>query len=331
MRALITLGMVIFTAMMWCCSDLSSAENGEPLRLIFDTDFESDADDVGAVAVLHALADRGEVNILAMGVSSKHAWSVPCLDVLNTYFGRPDIPMGVVRGDGVETGSSYCETVANEFPHDSKSPEQIPAAPTLYRRILAAQPDQSVVIVSVGFLTNLSNLLKTKPDENSPLNGTELVRRKIRTWVAMGVKHPTGREWNIRKDPSSAVHAVAGWPTPIVWTGYEIGVEILTGARLRELPTDSPVRRCYELYNGINNRKSWDQTAVLYAVRGLAGRLADFWYVGSGGYYHIDTDGSNTWRPSPHGDHSYLIKKMPAGDVARAIENPMLHIPSHIQ
>ena len=323
----IAVGLVVLAAVVCCRRDLSAEENSEPMRLILDTDFESDADDVGAVAVLHALADRGEVDILAMGVSSKHEWSAPCLDVLNTYFGRPDIPIGVVRGDGVETGSSYCETVAKEFPHDLKSPEQAPDAPTLYRRILAAQPDQSVIIVSVGFLTNLSKLLETKPDAHSPLNGAKLVQKKIRTWVAMGVKHPTGREWNIRKDPGSAVHAVASWPTPIVWTGYEIGVEILTGVRLRALPNDSPVRRCYELYNGINNRKSWDQTAVLYAVRGLAGRLADYWEIGSGGYFHITADGSNEWHSSPHGDHYYLIKKMPAGQVAQAIEELMLHIP----
>lgn len=56
--------------------------------VIFDTDIMGDVDDVGAVAVLHALARRGEARILAMGVCSKHPASPVCLEALNTYFGR---------------------------------------------------------------------------------------------------------------------------------------------------------------------------------------------------------------------------------------------------
>ena len=55
-----------------------------PVRVIFDTDIQGDVDDVGTVAVLHALADSGEVDILAMGVSSKNPWSPLCLSALNT-------------------------------------------------------------------------------------------------------------------------------------------------------------------------------------------------------------------------------------------------------
>ena len=67
------------------------------MRVIFDTDLGADVDDAGAVAVLHALADLGEAEILAMGLSVKHPWSAPCLDALNTYYGRPDIPIGASR------------------------------------------------------------------------------------------------------------------------------------------------------------------------------------------------------------------------------------------
>ena len=51
------------------------AVNRQPVRLIFDTDMMGDVDDVGTVAVLHALADQGEVRILAMGLSGKNPWS----------------------------------------------------------------------------------------------------------------------------------------------------------------------------------------------------------------------------------------------------------------
>jgi len=49
---------------------VAAAAERPPVRLIFDTDIQGDADDVGTVAVLHALADSGEAEILATGVSS---------------------------------------------------------------------------------------------------------------------------------------------------------------------------------------------------------------------------------------------------------------------
>ena len=95
----------------------------------------------------------------------------------------------------------------------------------------------------------------------------------------MGGKIPEGREANLIHDGPAAAYAVAHWPTPIVFSGWEIGQEIMTGAGLRKAPEGTPVRRAYELYNGLNDRQSWDQTAVLYAVRGLDGGLSDYWDV----------------------------------------------------
>ena len=43
----------------------------DPVRLIFDTDMANDCDDAGALAVLHALADLGEVEILAIVTNRK--------------------------------------------------------------------------------------------------------------------------------------------------------------------------------------------------------------------------------------------------------------------
>jgi inosine-uridine nucleoside N-ribohydrolase len=163
-----------------------SAEEGEAVRLIFDTDLESDVDDAGTVALLHALADRGEVKLLAMGISSRHPSSAPCLDALNTYYGRGDIPIGILKGEGGDNGSKYAQTIAKEFPHDLASVEEAPSATSLYRRVLASQPDRSVVIVTVGFLTNVRNLLASGPDDASKLSGEQLVQRKVKAWVCMG-------------------------------------------------------------------------------------------------------------------------------------------------
>jgi len=302
-------------------------QTARPVRLIFDTDMMGDVDDVGTVALLHALANQGEVKILAMGLSGKNPWSPLCLDALNTYFRRPDVPIGVVRGPAFDKRSRYAEAISKEFPHTLKSADDAPDAAVLYRKVLAKQPDNSVVMVSVGQVTNFKNLLETAPDEHSNLKGVDLVRQKVEAWVCMGGKIPEGREANLIHDGPAAAHAIANWPTPIIFSGWEIGQEIMTGARLRQAPEGTPVRRAYELFNGLNNRQSWDQTAVLYAVRGLDGGLADYWDLDSTGYLHVNPDGSNQWRSSPDKDHTYLVRKMEPKKIAGVIEELMLRPP----
>ena len=181
----------------------SAGAAGEPVPVIFDTDLGSDVDDAGAVAVLHALADQGEARILAMGLSVKHRWSAPCLDALNTYYGRPDIPIGALKGAGIDDGCKYAQAISNEFPHDLKSADDAPDVVTLYRQTLAKQPDKSVVLITVGFLTNVAHLLDSPADESSQLDGVGLVRQKVRSWVCMGGAFPSGREYNLMRDAAA--------------------------------------------------------------------------------------------------------------------------------
>lgn len=321
----------ILAALLMTASAFHAVRAADPVKLIFDTDIEADVDDVGSVALLHALANRGEVEILAMGVSTKYPWSAPCLDALNHYFGRPDIPIGVVKGEGIAESSKYAETIAAEFPHDLKSADDAPDAAHLYRAILAKQPDRSVVMVSVGFLSNFRHLLETKPDGHSPLDGRELVRQKVRLWVCMGGGFPEGREWNVQRDAKASLIAIPQWPTPIVFSGFELGSKIMTGARLRDNPKDSPVRRSYELYNGLMNRESWDQTAVLYAVRGLDGKLDHMFKLSEPGCMELADDGANSWKAGGDCPHRHLIAVAAPEEIAESIEALMVELPKSSQ
>jgi len=323
----------LFVVLLSCTSLLSAAEKS-PVPIILDTDITSDVDDVGSVAVLHALANHGEARILAMGVCFKHSASPLCLDALNTYFHRPEIPIGVVKGPAPNEPSQYARQIAREFPHALKRADDAPDAALLYRQVLARQPDHSVVMISIGPLTNLRNLLKTGPDQHSPLDGVQLVKQKVRAWVCMGGGFPNGREYNLVSDGPAAAYVVRNWPTPAVFSGHEIGGEIFTGPGLRKAPKTSPIRRAYELYNGLTNRPSYDQTAVLFAVRGLDGGLDNLWTLQSNGRLIVNEDGSDVWQasPAPQADalpkHSYLVKKAPPAEVAAVIGALMLQPPN---
>lgn len=313
-----------------------------PVKIILDVDLAEDVDDAGALAVLHALASRGEAEILATLVSSKNEWVGPCLDAINTWYGRPDLPIGYQRGHVYgylnpkdphrETSSKYAEAVAKAFPHDLKRSSDAPEAAALCRQILAQQPDQSVTFVTVGFLTNLKNLLDSPPDQFSPLNGEALVKRKVKQWVCMGGIFPEGKfpdgggEYNLMWDTIASARAINDWPTPIVFSGFEIGVRIKVGARLRETPEANPVRASYQHYNGLSNRESWDLTAVLYAVRGAS----NYWTLSEPGFclmHQRVSHGYNEWIPSPHQRHRYLIQKMPPDELGQVLEDLLIQPP----
>lgn len=300
-----------------------AAHAAERVRVIFDTDIEFDVDDAGAVAVLHALADNGEAEILAMMVNSDTQWGAPALDALNTWYGRPDIPIGTLKPTDEYTGSDYNREVAEEFPRDLASGFDAPDATTLYRQVLAAQPDDSVVIASVGFLTNLAELLASPPDDISPLSGVELVRDKVRLLSAMAGWFPSGKEFNITQEKAAGAAALNAWPGRAVFSGYEIGDSVYTGAALAGLPQDNPVRRAYEAYYADDDvedwdRASWDQTAVYYAVRGGGGL---FGLAGDTGSISVDpADGSNTWDTAVDKDQNYLTTVVPDSEIETAIE-----------
>ena len=295
-----------------------------PVPIILDTDIGPDCDDAGAVAVLNALADRGEAKLLAMACCTSSEWGAPCVQAINTYYGRPDIPVGTCKREGFLTDSPYNGPVAREFPNTLKTGHAAPDARNLYREVLAKQPDHSVVFCAIGPLNNLADLLATKPDVHSPLTGKQLVAQKVRLLVDMGGGFPGGKEWNFEQDVPAAQEVTHEWPTPIVFSGAEIGAAIQTGARLyTETPKSNPVRRAYELYTNSQNRNSWDLTAALCAVRGVE----PYWSLGGPGRCHVTHNGGNEWEMGHKSRHAYLVAKTPVPELAKVIEDLMVQPP----
>lgn len=299
----------------------------KPVKIIFDTDMGPDYDDVGALTMLHSFADSGKAEILATMASNQYALVAPSIDVINTYFGRPGIPVGAPKTHGVNIGCSqhWTDSLVAGYRHSIKSTSQAQDAVTLYRTILAAQPDTSVVIVTVGFLTNLNDLLFSKPDAISPLSGQDLVKKKVNRLVAMAGKFPAGSEFNVKEDASASKHVFDNWPTRIILSGFEIGSKIFTGKKLISTSLNTPAKMAFSIAmpksdGDKNGRMSWDQTAVLTAVKGVS-----FGFTEVRGRMIAESSGSNRWENAENGKHSYLVFKKSPQELAGIIESYMMH------
>jgi pyrimidine-specific ribonucleoside hydrolase len=297
------------------------------VNLIFDSDIGPDYDDVGAMAIMHTLADQGEVNILATIACNKSKYIVGVMDVINTYFKRPNIPVGIVHGRAVDMVSwqKWDSLLVAKYPHKLKTNAQATEATQLYRQILARQADNSVTICTVGFLTNLQNLLESKPDKFSPLDGLTLVKRKVKLLVSMAGRFPSGNEYNIQCDPIAAKVVAENWPSPIILSGWEIGNPILTGLPISQNANiqNSPIKDAFahaipQAKADLGGRMSWDETAVLVAIRGY-----DSYFSVVEGRFKVREWGGNEWDKNGKG-HFYLVQKMPIPEIEKVLNNLMM-------
>lgn len=323
------LAFLSLTLLLPCC--MKEDHQPDPVLVIFDTDFGPDYDDVGAMAVMHALADSGKVEILATMASTSYPNVAANLSAFNTWFGRPGIPVGV-PGEGsldMRDWQGWSDTIVNRYPHPIESNSEARQAVDLYRELLASQADSSVTVVTVGFLTNLYDLLESVPDKYSELNGFQLVSRKVKRLVSMAGAFPAGREFNVYMDSASAYHAFSKWPTEIIFSGWEIGSRIFTGIPLIESSTinNNPVKDVFRISTAMYpadsaGRMSWDQTAIFVAINGVEPH-----YTAIPGRIVVNEDGSNTWDDNARG-HYYLKESLPAPEMQKMLNALMMHLPA---
>ncbi|HEX5473005.1 MAG TPA: nucleoside hydrolase [Lacipirellulaceae bacterium] len=290
-----------------------------PVPLIFDTDIGNDVDDALALGVIHALESRGECKLLAVTITKDEPLSAAFVDAVNTFYGRGDIPIGVVRNGVTPLASKYTK-LANakdgdklRYPHDLMSGADAPDAIAVLRHVLARAEDRSVVIVQVGFSTNLARLINSAADAISPLRGIDLARKKVRLLSVMAGAFSSKSdrpkfEYNVKLDIPSARDLFVHWPTPMVFSGFEIGFAVPYPAESIEhdfgYVRHHPLAEAYVLYNPPpHNRPSWDLTSVLYAVRPNDG----YFDLSPAGRVSVTRDGTTSFATESNGRHRYLI------------------------
>ncbi|OCL02566.1 inosine/uridine-preferring nucleoside hydrolase [Glonium stellatum] len=271
--------------------------------LIIDTDIFSDVDDAGALLLASTLK---AVDLLAVNVNVPSSYSVLAASAILAHYGHPNVPIGIRRPVTNDTFldtqtyelGEYTSKVAYHWSNGTLAwgnAERAWDPVQLYRKTLADKEDRSLTIVSIGFFENLYGLLTSTADDYSPLSGPELIAAKVSELVVMGGGYPTGYEYNFHgSNATLAAHVVNNWEGRITFSGFELGKNVISGARFSvEGPANDPVRAAYRWHSGCNaSRYSWDPLTVLYASHGLGNM---FEYGNKYGYNHVFPNGSNEW------------------------------------
>lgn len=347
-------------ALLAACFTLTTASAqkfaNEQLSVILDTDIGSSTDDLFALDLLYKYMDEGKVNLLAVMLDREGDISAAITDVFNTWYGYPNIPIGVTHNSvkNPKVFIDYSAVVTKTETINAKTGEpdpkgkatrpyfkrtltdeqikELPEAVKLYRKILNEQPDRSVCICAIGFLSNLGQLLDTPGDEISPLTGKELVAKKVKIMFTQGGVFYSSLEpdYNVLNDIESGRKVYEEWPTPIVFSPMEVGNEIdyRPKAVLADLADyeKSPMKTVYEECETDTGQRMWDNNTVIQAVEGT-----DYYTISAAGNIHVTPQGNTIYHPSPFGDRYYQItNKQQSYALYALIREKTIQAPKHI-
>ncbi len=308
-------------------------QHSKPVKLILDTDMGNDIDDALALAMIHSLEARGECQLLGVMLSKDNPYAPMMVDAINTFYQRGDVPIGMVeKGVTPEDGKFNKAVIELKddtgnllFPTTHQKDQYQPAVPLL-RRLLAESEDQSVVVIPIGFSTNLHQLFDTPADAYSPLTGIELFEKKV-SHVSMmagcfNEENPAHhREFNIVQDLEASTRFIADCPRPIYFTGWEVGASIKHPVRSilndYQWTEHHPVVEGYKRYIEMPyDRQTWDLTAVLFATR----QNRNYFTIHGPGKVTVDDIGRTLFDANAQGQH-YILSVTPAQcDIIREVQ-----------
>ena len=299
---------------------LFASVQGASVKVIFDTDIGNDVDDVLALSMFHALQSRGDCELLAVTITKPDELAGPFVDAMNTFYGRPGLPIGFTHARLKNDPSKFLGLAEEKddgklrYPHRLQRSSDAPAATVLLRKILSHEADQSVTLIQVGYFSNLAALLDTPGDDFSRLSGRDLVKAKVKLLSVMAGAFKTidGNahylEYNVTQDLPASRKLAASWPTPIVWSGFEIGISVPYPAvsieRDFKYVVHHPAAEAYCLYNPPpHERPTWDLTAVLYGISSNR----EYFSLSEPGNVTVEPDGFTRFAADRNGRDRFLI------------------------
>ncbi len=289
---------------------------GVPL-VILDTDIGSSTDDLFTIEMAYRYEDEGRCKLLGIVVDREGEDYAALADVMNTYFGHANVPIGLER-NGIKTPRVFIDyrnlykltTGKGEpmFKQTVSDYSTLPDGWKLYRQLLASQPDHSVSICSLGFVSCLTHLLASEPDDLSPLSGVELVRQKVKCLYLMAGIFTSSEEpeYNFLQAPEFAKKFFELWPRDVdaVFSPMEVGneIEYKPETVISDISrTDiHPIKQVYMNYNCDTGQKMWDPMTLIQAVEGDA-----MFSLSERGIVSLTSKIGTSFTPSATGNHRY--------------------------
>ena len=289
----------------------------QDIRVIYDCDMGSSTDDLFALMMLYRYMDMKRCNLIGVIVDRMGKANADIVDVMNNFYGYPDIPIGLETA-GIPNPHVFINY--HNLPY-ARSVDALPLFKRsvgdngtyqegykLYRKLLAEQPDHSVTIASIGFVTTLSRLLQSGPDEYSPLNGVELVRTKVKEIYAMGGVFGDAVEpdYNFKAAIDFSLKFFELWPkeVDIVFSPGEVGdpLDYRPETVISDMSwTDlHPIKWAYMYLNCDTGQKMWDPQAVINAVEGDA-----LYKLSPRGWVTLTPNGETIFKADPKGNARY--------------------------
>ena len=256
-----------------------------PIQMILDSDFGSSTDDLFALMMLHHYIDEGRVDLKGIVVDREGEKNATLVDVFNTYYGHPDIPVGLER-NGVKNPRCFIpysnivylknEQGAPLFPR-SLDVSKCPDGYKLYRQLLSKADDNSVVVVAIGFATTLAQLFESGADEYSKLNGAELFGKKVKAVYLQAGRFESGDSlsgYNMRAASKQSAVFFSKLPknVELIMSPSNIGdamdyapADVMTDLSYTEL---NPIKSVYVNYTCDTGQRMWDTNCLVHAVLG---------------------------------------------------------------
>lgn len=287
-------------------------------KIIFGTDWWTDTDDCVALRLLCNAHKRGEITLTGVVIDACMEASAPSVSAFLDNEGVP-LPIGIDHAATDFEGTPIYQYEQVKFPHTVQSNDECEDGVRMYRKLLVQ--NDICDIVEVGFPQVLADLLESKGDDISPLDGVALVRCHVRKlWIMAGDwSKDGGSEHNFNNNARSRRGGsilCKKWPTPITFLGWEIGHSVITGARKQD-PEDI-LRRTMVVRGFENGRCSWDPMTALMAVVGDEAEAGYKYVVGKA---KVDEEtGKNYFSETAGRLHRYVIKTKPDEWYADRIE-----------
>ena len=126
--------------------------------------------DVGAITVALHAQDIGLVSIKAILHNTAFVKGIGGVDTISNYYNSSDITYGAYHGqwgssnDAQNAQDRYTTMIEGRYPSNVKDYDDVMPAIDAYTKVLKEADDNSIVIASIGELTNLRDILVAQPD-----------------------------------------------------------------------------------------------------------------------------------------------------------------------